>query len=71
MSKKDIAFWEVGDQVDVFPDDTDEFDEFTGTIVEINTETGLLNIKDMEDDVFSVFPHQIVLTYSEETENIH
>lgn len=69
--KKDIHFYEVGDEVDVFPNDDDIFEEFTGTIVDINLETGLLSIRDQDDDVWDAEANQLVLTYSEETESIH
>lgn len=58
-----IDFWfdNVGEQVSVTARPNDFFHNFDGIIVSINMIHGLIDVKDQDDNVFSVYPTQIEL----------
>jgi hypothetical protein len=69
--KHDIHYYSVGDIVDVYPLKNDIFDEFTGKIVEIDLENDNIIVVDQDDEYYDVYAKQIILAYTEETEEIY
>jgi hypothetical protein len=57
--------YQIGDHVDVYPRDDDEFFEFSGRIVDIDLDTNVINVVDQDDDVWQVDNKQIQMTYNE------
>ena len=64
--RKDIHYYEIGDEVDVYPRKNDIFDhEFTGRIVDIDIDNNNLTVVDQDDDHYDVDVGQISLAYND------
>lgn len=64
--KLSIDQYKIGDEVDVFANASDSFYDFSGRIIDINEETGIVTVKDQDEDCWDVDVDQICLTYDEE-----
>lgn len=64
-----ITDYRIGDEVDVYAFDGDEFHDFCGVINSIDMDNNECLVLDEEGDNVRVSVQQIRLKYSEETEN--
>jgi hypothetical protein len=69
LMKRTIEEYLVGDEVDVFPDgDSLCSEEFTGRITSIDLENDIITVKDLDDDVWDMSPHEIQPTHNHDDE---
>jgi hypothetical protein len=66
-----IDQYEPNDRVDVFPRGDDDFDEFTGRIVDVDLDNDIIVVVDADDEEYHVDAGQIRLTYNERTDETY